>query len=1498
MKNLYMYFQWLIIFVMVGMAGSALAESRQTGSCSPGSAALFADPLATGTLTGNVKICPAGANLAGVTVTIVAGSPPVPYSAVTNASGNYTIAGIPTGTCLPVTAALAGYQPYGPMGVTIVANQTTTLNFCMNPVPAMVAGVVTNASTGAPLVGAKVISSSIFTYTYSTGPNGAYSLPIFPAYTGTVWISRDGFDMYSIATNTYIPPLNYTMNIPMLETANSPAQPFTAVLNGAQTAVNLNWGLCNGKYMLIYDDGIEDAFSIWQTSGNMNAVKFTPPAYPATVLGCMINIGTTGDYYNCGSPITPVSFKIAVFDATGPGGLPGTQIAPYVDFVVNAGKFGWYDYPSFYGTGIPFNSSFYIVTKQVGNYPNAAGIAIDTTTNQMRSFQHAATGNGPWIPINGNFMIRAHMSGPGGPMLLGDNPDNNGTIVGYKTWRFLQGQENLGPTGWTTVGTSTGTFIADNSWPSLPCQSYRWATEAQYTGNRWSPPTFSNALGKCWTADITVVVTSSCSSSGMQNAVVTMSRHNPSTPPPLYDSIYTRVTDINGLAHFNDMYKGIYDLTISMFAYNTYLQTNLTIMSDDTIFVTLQHVKTPPIWLPGGGVDPISLHVHWNPPHYSVTVFAETWASGNFTANQWSVSGSAAANWMIAAFGNPSPSAQFNYLPQITGYDGYLTSRQLAGQHSPRLYLNYDIYLSNFNTTNINTMAVELWNGTTWSVLKTYTNSGNIPWTTEHLDLSSVTDINFRLRFHASGTDSFSINNWNIDNIGIVAEGPAGIDPCILGYNVYLNNVLSGFTPDTDYFIPCNQQVYGGTYTACVGAVYANGVSATICKNFTSQFVSAPQNLSAVAVTNSAFLNWTKPECDSGLIGYNVYQHHAANDVFLQYVAGPDSLSTYCFNLDPGLQCFHVRAKYDMSVYGLPGVYRESLNEDPGPACVEIVYGYPLPFIEPWDGGWLGYQQWTNDSNWIYNPATGNPAPSANFTWQPVRTNYNSSLTSMTIDCSAWTCATIWLDFDYKLNDRDANGTEKMTVEALWDNTWRKKFEMSNNGTIDWSSQHLDVSDAGGKGLKIRFRANGVSTAHIFNWFIDNIHVYGIGNKPIGFHSSQSQDTVNLTWDPPVCNGSAQNMCFIFDDGSEENGWAINPGYSDWLGNLFPVGSTVSGYLHSFEILWYNNGAATNQVFQIDVFNMAGALQGSSQTFTVPIPAPSTFMVVQLVNEIPFNGPFYGMIHWNNFTGATHWLGYDQNGPYVYMNLGHYYDGTAFSTMNGCSGPGNFTERACALVSGDDKEVKLGAVQSPGSTPAEIPPGVLSGSPSIPLDSHDHTTMNLVRTNDSDSSLLIGYNVYRYDAIPAGIIDFRKLNTNVINGTGYIDVLGLDTLQYGFYEYYITAVFNDSETGYFLYESPGTDTIIVQFPSVGLRSLSGGSIMIYPNPANDVVHVKSDFDISRIEVMNLTGQVVYNDIASNPKLAAINTASLQAGVYFIKVSTRKGIQTAKFTVVR
>ena len=93
-------------------------------------------------------------------------------------------------------------------------------------------------------------------------------------------------------------------------------------------------------------------------------------------------------------------------------------------------------------------------------------------------------------------------------------------------------------------------------------------------------------------------------------------------------------------------------------------------------------------------------------------------------------------------------------------------------------------------------------------------------------------------------------------------------------------------------------------------------------------------------------------------------------------------------------------------------------------------------------------------------------------------------------------------------------------------------------------------------------------------------------------------------------------MEFIFDDGTAESGWCINPGYNDWIGTDFPISATLNGVLKSFKMYWWNNAAHTGQTVTLDVFDGTRTLVGSSNPF---VPTNDDWIIVP-VNDIPFAG--------------------------------------------------------------------------------------------------------------------------------------------------------------------------------------------------------------------------------------------------------------------------------------
>jgi hypothetical protein len=162
----------------------------------------------------------------------------------------------------------------------------------------------------------------------------------------------------------------------------------------------------------------------------------------------------------------------------------------------------------------------------------------------------------------------------------------------------------------------------------------------------------------------------------------------------------------------------------------------------------------------------------------------------------------------------------------------------------------------------------------------------------------------------------------------------------------------------------------------------------------------------------------------------------------------------------------------------------------------------------------------------------------------------------------------------------------------------------------------------------------------------------------------------------------------------------------------------------------------------------------------------------------------------------------------------------------------------------------------------------------------------------SDSSVVTGYNVYR--TAETGVAPYTKLNAAPLSGTTYVDTYP-STLEDGTFKYYVTVLYKNSENNDILCE-PSTDTILVTFPAVGMNELTSGQIMVFPNPANEIVNIKSDFTITSIDVMNFVGQTVYTSSNVDAKTAKLNVTAFKVGVYFVKVNTTEGVRTVKITV--
>ena len=1281
-------------------------------------------------------------------------------------------------------------------------------------------GLVTDGGNGSPVVGARVTVNGQSTFSTS---GGVYSLAVGTAGTFPVSCTKAGFDNYTSSPVVFQLGVTSVLNIQLWEKL-TPVSNVSVYLDSVSMHVPVSWNAPSGSYELLYDDGIQDNFTVWAMPGNMNALRFTPAGYPAKITGGSVHIGSNGNYPAGSNPLVP--FQIRIYDATGTGGTPGASLAGPFEIIPAA--LGWLDF------SLPLNivinsGSFYIAMVQGGSAPNACGIAIDETNPQFRSYSRFVTGGGPWFPAGGNFMIRARCDGPGGPACLSDE---QGSATNYSVYRLRQGEEQ-NTAAWTQIASTAATATTDSSWNLLPCGPYRWGVKTRYPGNRWSAAAFSNILGKCWTAPVEIHLALSCANSNQTETFVRMM--NLAYP----DTLYAAVPDSSGTIIFPKVWKGTYKLTVTHFGYDTITQ-SVAVTAPVLLNLSLLQVKSPPENLT---VNDSSLMARWDVPHYERIIFDEKWSSGSLATNSWTVEGG--SNWAVTPVnGNPSPSAMFIGVPRQLNYSQSLVSKTIPGQHSTQLKLNYDIYLDAAGTTAVNQLAVELWNGSAWQTVKEYSNAGgNMQWTSEELDISGYTDLSFRMRFRAYGPDSFDINNWNFDNIAVAASEPAQEQAnCILGYYFYLGNVIIGYTTKNAFPIPGNQVQYGQTYNACVRALYGSGYSEFTCTNFTSNFLYPVRNLQGNPIENVAYVEWEKPLAPTdtsfvtppGLVGYTVLR----DDSVIAIINDPDSLFFYDPALEPGYYRYGVTARYDLSSYGFPGQVGESLPA--GPLHITIYWGRQLPFFESWNSGTFTFNEWRftpSPGNWVIDQNEGIPAPAARFKWQPPLVNYDYSLESQPFNGLPYNCAAIWLDFDLRLSDRNFTGTEKMIVEAYYNNSWHKKAEISNTGNLPWTNYHLDISPARGKGFRVRFRASGKNSSEILNWYIDNISVYPVCYPATNLSGSPAGNDVRLSWSPPACYGGN-----ILNEGFEGSlfpppQWVIQTTNPSGTWSRTPAAGIPGVHTGNFSagLSWEYNRQdewliAKNIFVNGDLTFWSYAFQGSlhQDHYYVKVSPDqgATWDVLLDMSALP---PYPGA------NGVNAWIT-----PY-HVDLSIYDGETVDIAWHAVDGDGNGLWYPWAI---DD--CSIGA--------------------------------------DDSRQQILGYDVYRKD-YPAAY--FIKINPETVTDTSWLDA----GLTPGQYHYFVQSRFAECEN------AGNSDTILIDVVT-GTGARMGLTVSVFPNPATAQFTVTSQKAIDEVRLYETSGRIAGCWFPSGKTRFTADAGAFSAGLYILMIRTGQEVRNFKICIVK
>lgn len=148
--------------------------------------------------------------------------------------------------------------------------------------------------------------------------------------------------------------------------------------------------------------------------------------------------------------------------------------------------------------------------------------------------------------------------------------------------------------------------------------------------------------------------------------------------------------------------------------------------------------------------------------------------------------------------------------------------------------------------------------------------------------------------------------------------------------------------------------------------------------------------------------------------------------------------------------------------------------------------------------------------------------------------------------------------------------------------------------------------------------------------------------------------------------------------------------------------------------------------------------------------------------------------------------------------------------------------------------------------------------------------LNWIAPNSDNTEDLIGYNVYYgLNSATPEIIEEE------VTETSYTHV---DAAVGGLHTYYVTAVFDEGES------LPSNE---VELLITSIEDRLFNSTILYPNPASDVVNIKSEYKIKNITVYNYEGRIISNVQADNFNYQ-FNTSQFNSGIYFFQIETAEG----------
>ena len=112
--------------------------------------------------------------------------------------------------------------------------------------------------------------------------------------------------------------------------------------------------------------------------------------------------------------------------------------------------------------------------------------------------------------------------------------------------------------------------------------------------------------------------------------------------------------------------------------------------------------------------------------------------------------------------------------------------------------------------------------------------------------------------------------------------------------------------------------------------------------------------------------------------------------------------------------------------------------------------------------------------------------------------------------------------------------------------------------------------------------------------------------------------------------------------------------------------------------------------------------------------------------------------------------------------------------------------------------------------------------------------------------------------------------------------------------YYMILYYLDEMSGWtrFSPDSYNQINFTVAYPT-GIEEVAAGKPSIYPNPATDVLYIKSSSVIKSVMILDISGKPILRQEPSTTRTVPVSVNNLSQGAYLIKIETEDGIYTEK-----